>query len=127
MHRQSCHELKTVKDFGYAPAGAPGFASGALEGPPGTNISKKRILVVEDAALIAVDLSEMLNEAGLEVVRPAGIVAEALRLVSTEGCDAAILDVNLGGGTSAPIGRELRERVHLPRALRIYANHPSKS
>ena len=70
---------------------------------PGTNISKKRILVVEDAALIAVDLSEMLNKAGLEVVRPAGIVAEALRLVSTEGCDAAILDVNLGGATSAPI------------------------
>jgi DNA-binding response OmpR family regulator len=52
----------------------------------------------------------MLKKAGFDVVGPAGIVAEALKLVSTEGCDAAILDVNLGGGTSAPIADELRER-----------------
>lgn len=69
-----------------------------------------RILVVEDEALIAIDLGQQLLNAGFEVVGPALTVSKALALVGEVGCDAAVLDVNLGSGTAEPIARELIER-----------------
>jgi DNA-binding response OmpR family regulator len=52
----------------------------------------------------------MLEEAGLEVIGPASGVREALSLLEHEGCDAAVLDVNLGNQTSEPIAQELISR-----------------
>ena len=45
----------------------------------------------------------MLEQAGFEVLGPAGSVGDALNLVERSRCDAAILDVNLGKQTAEPI------------------------
>jgi DNA-binding response OmpR family regulator len=71
---------------------------------------KKRVLVVEDDALLALDIAHHLQDAGLEVVGPATSVAKALKLVEAIGCDVAVLDVNLGNETAEPVARELRSR-----------------
>lgn len=69
-----------------------------------------RILIVEDEALLALDLAHRLKTAGFAVVGPVGTVPDALELVARVGCDLAILDVNLGKETSEPVARELLER-----------------
>ncbi len=73
---------------------------------------RTRVLVVEDDALIALDIARQLASAGFQVVGPAISVAKALKLIGEPGCDIAVLDVNLGDKeTSEPIARELRARA----------------
>ncbi len=67
----------------------------------------ERVLVVEDEPLIAFDIADRLREAGFEVVGPAASVKAALKLLATQGCDLAVLDVNLGRETAAPIADAL--------------------
>jgi PAS domain S-box-containing protein len=57
----------------------------------------KRILVVEDEALLSMDLEASLAAAGCHVVGPAPTVETARKLITHEQCDAALLDVNLSG------------------------------
>jgi CheY-like chemotaxis protein len=66
-----------------------------------------RVLVVEDEALVAFALEEMLNDFGYEVAGLAPNVRTALKLVGAERIDAAILDVNLGGETVDPVADAL--------------------
>ena len=69
-----------------------------------------RVLVVEDEALIALDIEIMLQSLGCVVVGPAATVAEALRvLVAEDAPDAAILDVNLGHEQVFPVADRLVE------------------
>jgi len=68
---------------------------------------KARILIVEDDPLIGFDLAVELQEAGFAVVGVASTVAKALAMFEQHGCDVAILDVNLGRETSAPIATML--------------------
>ena len=71
----------------------------------------RRILVLEDEALIALDLAATLKDAGWEVIGPAGNVAAALRLLETAGDpDIACLDLNIGSETSHGLARDLRSR-----------------
>ncbi len=69
-----------------------------------------RVLVVEDEAIVALEIEENLTEAGFEVVGPAARVAEALELLNEFGCDAAVLDINLGTETSEPIALLLSQK-----------------
>jgi DNA-binding response OmpR family regulator len=69
---------------------------------------KARVLVVEDDALVGLDIADQLSEAGFHVVGPAVSVEAALRLLRTTECDMAVLDVNLGRETSEQVARELR-------------------
>ena len=69
-----------------------------------------RVLVVEDDALLALDIARHLTSAGFEVVGPATSVTKALRLIGNVGCDVAVLDVNLGRDTAEPVAHELRVR-----------------
>ena len=62
-----------------------------------------RILVVEDEAMIAMLVEEMVLDFGSEVVGPAAKMEEALRLASDASLDAAILDVNVGGAVVYPL------------------------
>ncbi len=73
-------------------------------------MSGKRILLVEDEALIALDTEEALAEAGFHVVGPADRVDVALALARTETFDAAVLDVNLAGDLVWPVAGALRGR-----------------
>lgn len=70
-----------------------------------------RILIVEDEAMIAVMLEDMLGEIGCEIAGIAARSAQALAILGADtAIDAAILDVNLGGKTSFDIAAALDER-----------------
>lgn len=76
-----------------------------------TGPSRPRLLVVEDEALVAMLIEDVLADAGFEVVGPFGQAAKALSSLADETVDAAILDVNLGGGErSYSVASELSER-----------------
>jgi CheY-like chemotaxis protein len=66
-----------------------------------------RILVVEDEALVAFALEEMLGDFGYDVVGPAPSIKAAMKLVAGERVDAAILDVNLGRESIDPVAGAL--------------------
>jgi two-component sensor histidine kinase len=65
------------------------------------------ILVVEDDHLVALEIARILKQAGMETVGPARTVNEALELLKSKRCDAAILDVNLSKETSEHVAQEL--------------------
>ncbi len=84
-------------------------AAGSGASPPVSG-GRLRVLVVEDEALPAMEIAATLSEAGYEVLGPAGSVAEAFRYLElNSGCDAALLDINLGPETSEPIARKLAD------------------
>ncbi|WP_244433524.1 response regulator [Azospirillum sp. B506] len=56
-----------------------------------------RILLVEDEPLVAMAIEDSLEVQNVDVVGPAGTVAEALDLIAKGGIDAALLDVTLRG------------------------------
>ncbi len=64
-------------------------------------------LLVEDNAVIALDLEGLLRSLGAVEVRIAGTVDEALALVEQGGFDVALLDVRLGAETSLPVAEKL--------------------
>jgi PAS domain S-box-containing protein len=68
---------------------------------------RPRVLVVEDEALVAMEIAHALTEAGFDVAGPARNVPAALELLKRQGCDAAVLDINLGRETSEAIAIEL--------------------
>jgi response regulator NasT len=55
----------------------------------------RRVLIAEDEALIRLDLKEMLQEEGYDVVGEAGDGEEAVRLAEELGPDLVILDVKM--------------------------------
>jgi len=70
----------------------------------------RRILVVEDEAIVALMIQDILMEAGATVIGPAGTVAAALALVEGERLDGAILDYRLSDGTSLAVADALSAR-----------------
>jgi CheY-like chemotaxis protein len=67
-----------------------------------------RVLLVEDDAFLALDLSGLLEQAGFSVIGPATSSVSALTLLAQTGCDVAILDVQLGRqDSSEPVARVL--------------------
>jgi PAS domain S-box-containing protein len=57
----------------------------------------KRILIIEDEPLVAMDVESTLATAGCEVVGPAATLERARLLIEGSDCDAVLLDVNLAG------------------------------
>jgi CheY-like chemotaxis protein len=84
---------------------APGPEAAGAAAPPGG-----LVLVVEDEALIALQIEEALKSSGREVLGPAASVAEAARLIEAAAPQAALLDVNLGTERSYPVADVLRAR-----------------
>jgi CheY-like chemotaxis protein len=71
----------------------------------------RRILVVEDEALVAMLVEDALIDAGCDVIGPVATVAEALSLLDAGDVpEAAVLDLNLAGETSAPVADALASR-----------------
>jgi CheY-like chemotaxis protein len=73
-------------------------------------VAGKRILVVEDEALIAAMVEDMLIELGAVVVGPASTIAKGLALAGSEEIDAALLDVNVRNERIDPIADVLKGR-----------------
>lgn len=71
----------------------------------------KRVLIVEDEALVAMDIEAVVIAAGYSVAGPASTEVRALELLAKDSCDIALLDVNLGtGGTIDSVAQILTER-----------------
>ncbi len=68
------------------------------------------VLVVEDEALIAMDLQWLLEEAGYRVLGPANSTAAAMALLDGDEPDVALLDVNLGRSDVFGVANELATR-----------------
>lgn len=75
-----------------------------------TILNGKRILVVEDEAIIAAFVEDILIELGATVVGPAYSVGQALKLAASESIDAALLDVNVREESMVPVRDALRGR-----------------
>ena len=67
----------------------------------------RRILVLEDEWIIALDTQDMLESAGFEVVGPVATVREALKLRLNSPIYAAVLDVHLKHEMSFPVAEAL--------------------
>jgi CheY-like chemotaxis protein len=67
-------------------------------------------LLVEDEAMIAMLVEDMLEDLGHELVRVANRLEEAIAAAGTEAIDLAILDLNLGGVLTYPAADVLAER-----------------
>jgi len=68
-----------------------------------------RVLIVEDAVLLALELETGLSEAGAMVVGPAYELEEAMALLD-QPIDAAVLDANLNGRSVTPVAEVLHQR-----------------
>ncbi|MCP8940478.1 response regulator [Alsobacter sp. SYSU M60028] len=81
-----------------------------METPDMDPLDGKRILVVEDEAVIAAMIEDMLEDLGAVVVGPVNTVARGLALAGDAAIDAAVLDVNLRGERVDPVARLLARR-----------------
>ena len=70
----------------------------------------KRVLVVEDEAILALSIEDILDELGCAVVGPALSVKQAEMLAAEERLDAAVVDVNMGDGFTFSVAAQLRQR-----------------
>lgn len=75
-----------------------------------------RILLVEDEALIAMQLQLDLEAEGHTVVGPFGQLSEGLKAATDSNFDIALIDINLGADNSAPIA-EILDRRGIPFAF----------
>jgi CheY-like chemotaxis protein len=75
-----------------------------------TLLKGRRILVVEDQSLIAMEMQDCLENAGAVVVGPVGRIQQGLSSVEKEPLDAALLDIDLNGERCWPIADALVSR-----------------
>jgi PAS domain S-box-containing protein len=79
------------------PAAVAGMAEPATGEAHPQGFSGKRVLVVEDEVLVAMVVTDMLEELGVRPIGPAQSVQQALDTIGREALDAALLDGNLAG------------------------------
>ena len=69
-----------------------------------------RILIIEDEALVALELRFVLEDLGHEVVGVAADSSQAERLVASNDVDLALVDIHLSDGpTGIELGRHLAQ------------------
>ena len=74
-------------------------------------MTKPKILLVEDEALVAMMMEDVLADLGWEVAGSFGDVAPTLDWLEKCGdLDAAVLDINLGTETVFPVAEALKAR-----------------
>jgi chemotaxis family two-component system sensor kinase Cph1 len=87
-----------------------GEAASDGAGPAGSAVVGKRVLVVEDQALIAMEVQDELESAGIDVAGPYGRLDKAIAAADHEALDAALVDVDLDGERSWPVADALARR-----------------
>ena len=84
-------------------------------------LARKRVLVVDDEMLIALETERKLLNAGCTVIGPAARLAPAIAMAREEAPDAAVLDINLAGADGLASGRGIVEpRDPVRPGLRIW-------
>lgn len=97
----------------------------AAAGRPGERLLGKRILIVEDEALVALELQFVFEDEGAEVVGPAQSLMKALETATHDSeIDLALLDVDIAGENVFPVAELLRRRG-VPFAF--HTGHASRS
>ncbi len=86
-----------------------GESSGAATPSQASRVRGLRIIIVEDAVLLAMELEAGLSDAGARIVGSAALVDEAMALVDVP-MDVAVLDCNLNGFSVQPVAAALAER-----------------
>ena len=76
-------------------------------------LDKRRVLVVEDEALVGIMIQECMTELGFQIVGPVCTASDALAAAKDGDFDAAILDINLGDGMVYQVA-EILARRHVP-------------
>ena len=74
------------------------------------------VLVVEDDAIISLDIEMMLEQNGYMVFGSAASIEGALELLETGRPDVALLDMNLRGSLVFPVAKRLRS-LNIPFVL----------
>ena len=82
------------------------------------------ILIVEDDAMQALDLSGGLIDAGASILGPAANVNEAVTLLSTTACSAAVLDLRVGDRNATSLAKHFLEH-RIP--FMIYTGYPDSA
>lgn len=90
--------------IGSASRSMTGISSCTSPSPLGTDLplDAVTILLVEDEALLALDLQATLEEAGATVIGPIASLAKAIKAAREARYDAAILDIDLQGQSVLP-------------------------
>lgn len=104
-----CEAVLPLRAVAHSPAArtpAPGGNRSARTSAP--LLSGRRVLVVEDEPLVALELKAALDAAGAETVTASSVSAAGARMDAP--ISAAVLDVNLGDGMVYPVARQLRRR-----------------
>ena len=70
----------------------------------------RRVLVVEDELLVAMELDGVLRAQGCTVLGPAATVDRAVALIGKRRPEVALLDLNLGGQSTLPVAAALNAR-----------------
>ncbi|MGH6617118.1 response regulator [Sphingomonas sp.] len=81
--------------------------------PQCPELQGRRILIVEDELLVAMDVEDLLEMQGCVVLGAASTIEEALILIKSDKPEAVILDRNLDGDRTTPVAEELN-RVGIP-------------
>ena len=89
----------------WAPLATPTLKPPAAPMPKA--LTGRNVLLVEDEAMVRLELAAALETAGARVLGPAANVREAGDIAARERPDAAVLDINLGGETVAPLAEGL--------------------
>lgn len=63
--------------------------------------TRKKILVLDDEFIIAMDIADQLKDEGFDIAGPYSRVQAVLDNLETDEPDAALLDVNLGRGETS--------------------------
>ena len=124
IERSIPYELKGEAELQYALAGVKArfvvpaayvTLANTKQTAPGTEPGERaegrltgEALLVEDNMLIALDGEDMLTELGAERVETASTAKAALSYLETATPTFALLDLNLGDGTSIPVAERLR-------------------
>ncbi|WP_291858100.1 HWE histidine kinase domain-containing protein [Bradyrhizobium sp.] len=82
----------------------------ALPQPSALSLDGKKVFVVEDDGLIAIDVTDVLQQAGAIVIGPYARLAEGLSAAEDKDFDIALLDVDLSGKPSWPIASLIQKR-----------------
>ncbi|MFI5047409.1 MAG: ANTAR domain-containing response regulator [Acidimicrobiia bacterium] len=74
---------------------------------PSTTSAPTRVVIAEDEAIIRLDLKELLEDEGYQVVGETGRGDEAIELVRTLGPDLVILDIKMPGVDGLSVARHV--------------------
>jgi CheY-like chemotaxis protein len=87
------------------PDSTPGDTAAAAQ-----DRDRKSVLIVEDEAIIALDLEELVGGLGYDVFDTVASVTDGLKALETGTPSLAIVDMNLAGHSSRPIAEALSAR-----------------